>query len=100
MPFNRIVPHPLTSASVQTYAPAASGVYGISNAQEWIYIGETDNVQGALLDHIRDSSAPVMKKQPTGFVCEICDRTQRPARQDRLIVEYGPVCNRQPSRYS
>jgi hypothetical protein len=100
MPFDRIVPHPLTTASVMTYAPAVSGVYGISNAREWIYIGETDNIQGALLDHLQDSSAQVMKKQPTGFVCEVCDGSRRPARHNRLIVEYGPACNRLTARYS
>ena len=93
MPFDRIVPHPLTAASVQIYAPAVSGVYGISNAQEWIYIGETDNIQAALMGHLQDWSAQVMKKHPTGFVCEVCDGLRRPARQDRLIVEYGPACN-------
>jgi hypothetical protein len=100
MPFDRIVPHPLTGASVQTYAPAVSGVYGISNAEEWIYIGETDNIRGALLEHLQDRSANVMMKEPTGFVCEVCDGLRRPARHDRLIAEYGPACNRQPSRYS
>jgi hypothetical protein len=99
MPFDRIVPHPLTAVSVQAHAPAASGVYGISNAREWIYIGETDNIQGALLEHLQDLSAQVMKKQPTGFVCEVCDGLRRPARHTRLIVEYGPACNGRSSPY-
>lgn len=100
MPFERIVPHPLTAASVHTYAPSVSGVYGISNAREWIYIGETDNIQGALLEHLQDSSDQVMKKQPTGFVCEVCDGARRTGRQSRLIVEYAPACNGPSSRYS
>jgi hypothetical protein len=93
MPFDRFVPHPLTTASVRTYAPATSGVYGISNAREWIFIGAADNIQVALLDHLGDTGAAVMKKQPTGFVCEVCDQAHRPARQGRLILEYGPACN-------
>jgi hypothetical protein len=97
MPFDRFAPHPLTMADVRTYAPATSGVYGISNASEWIFIGAADNIQGALLEHLEDSGAAVMKKQPTGFVCEVCDAARRPARQGRLILEYEPACNQVPA---
>jgi hypothetical protein len=77
------------------YAPGVSGVYGISNAQEWIFVGEADNIQSALLSHLQDAQAPLMKRQPVGFVFEVCDRTRRVARQGRLVHEYEPVCNRQ-----
>jgi excinuclease UvrABC nuclease subunit len=101
MPFDRIVPRPLTTHGVRTFAPASPGVYGISNAHEWIYIGESDNIQASLLEHLQDSQARVMKKQPTGFVCELCDRAARSSRQDRLILEYESACNRlSTSRYS
>ena len=100
MPFERIVPRPLTKSGVQTYAPAAAGVYGISNANEWIYIGETDNIRQVLLEHLENPDSSVMKKHPTGFVCELCEGTRRPERQHRLILEYQPACHRQPSRYS
>jgi hypothetical protein len=97
MPFNQIIPLPFTSRTVGSHAPVASGVYGISNAREWIYIGETDNIQGALFHHLQDLYASLMKRQPTGFVFEICDGARRPARQDRLVLEYEPVCNRSSS---
>ena len=76
------------------YAPPTSGIYGISNAREWIYIGETDNIQGTLLTHLREPDTSPMKRQPTGFVFEICERERRPTRQDRLVLEYEPTCNR------
>jgi hypothetical protein len=94
MPFEQLTPRPFTSGAVQLYAPAASGVYGISNAREWIYIGETDNIRGALLGHLHDLYASLMKHQPTGFVFEVCDGARRPSRQDRLVLEYEPACNR------
>ncbi|HTA70675.1 MAG TPA: hypothetical protein VK776_20465 [Bryobacteraceae bacterium] len=94
MPFDRFIPTPFIVRTVQTHAPVASGVYGISNAREWIYIGATDNIQGALLHHLQDLGASLMKRQPTGFVFEICDEARRSARQDRLVLEYEPVCNR------
>jgi hypothetical protein len=97
MPFNQLVPRPFTPNSVQMYAPIASGLYGISNAREWIYIGETDDIQGALLAHLDDLYASLMKRAPTGFVFEVCERARRPSRQDRLVFEYEPTCNRHSS---
>ena len=99
MPFNQFVPRNFTLDAVQTYAPVASGLYGISNAREWIYIGETDNIQSALLGHLQELHTSLMKREPTGFVFEVCDQARRPARQDRLILEYGPACNRQGLRH-
>ena len=93
MPFSQLIPRRLLPVAVKNYAPRQSGVYGISNAQEWIYIGETDNIQDALLDHLGQSDTPLMKRQPTGFVFEICDGTSRPARLECLVAEYAPRCN-------
>lgn len=93
LPFNQPTPRPLQQVSIHNFAPTTSGVYGLSNAREWIYIGETDNIQRALLDHLTGSPTPTMNMHPTGFVFELCDRAHRPARQDRLVLEYGPVFN-------
>jgi hypothetical protein len=71
-----------------------SGVYGISNATEWIYIGEADNIQEALAEHLHEGNTALMKRRPTGFVFETCEWTRRPSRHDRLILEYEPTCNR------
>lgn len=98
MPFEQLTPRPFKPGAVRTFAPVASGVYGISNALEWIYIGETDNIQSALLGHLQDLYTSLMKRQPTGFVFEVCDGARRSARQDRLVLEYEPTCNRHSSR--
>ena len=94
MPFSQIIPRPLVAFAIQTYAPVLSGVYGISNAKEWLYIGQSDNIQSALLTHLREGNTPLMTRHPTGFVFEVCDSTSRSARQNRLVQEYGPSCNR------
>ena len=94
MPFDQFVPRNFTPYSVQTYAPITSGVYGISNAREWLYIGESDNIQSSLLTHLQDLKTSLMKRAPTGFVFEVCDQARRSARQDRLVLEYEPTCNR------
>ncbi len=96
MPFNYFTPRSLTPASVRANAPAASGLYGISNAREWLYIGETDNIQASLLNHLQQTDSALMKKLPTGFVFEVCDPAERRTRQDRLVFEYEPACNRMP----
>jgi len=94
MPFEQLTPRPFSSGAIQTYAPLSSGVYGISNSQEWIYIGETDNIRDALTGHLQDLTTSLMKRQPTGFVFEVCGGGSRSVRQDRLVLEYGPICNR------
>ena len=98
MPFEHLIPRPFVPGSIQTYAPMASGVYGISNALKWLYIGQTDDIRGALLTHFGEDESPLMMSKPAGFVFEVCDRSRRTARQDRLVHEYGPTCNSPPPR--
>lgn len=100
MPFNQFTPRNFTNESIQMYAPVTSGVYGISNAREWIYIGETDNIRNALITHLQGLKTALMKREPTGFVFEVCDPGQRSSRQDRLVSEYEPACNRQTRQAS
>ena len=94
VPFEQHIPRSLSASNIQTYAPMASGVYGISNGREWIYIGVTDDIRGSLIHHLRDGHTPLMQRRPTGFVYETCDAAHRTIRQDRLIQEYEPAFNR------
>lgn len=94
MPFDQFLPRSLTGVSVRANAPALSGVYGISNAREWLYIGETDNIQATLLSHLQQGDSELMRTRPTGFVFEVCDPAGRAARHLRLVFEYEPRCNR------
>ena len=91
-----MIPRSLTANGIRNFAPTLPGVYGISNAREWIYIGETENIQSALLDHMLKPGTSVMQHKPTGFVYEVCAPEARPTRQDCLVREYEPVCNRRP----
>jgi hypothetical protein len=94
MPFENQPARSFTAASIQKGAPAASGVYGISSAREWIFVGETDNILASLLDHLQESGTMLHGRRPTGFTYELCPYHSRLARQDRLVVELEPVCNR------
>jgi predicted GIY-YIG superfamily endonuclease len=93
VPFEQFMPRPFSIDNVQKFAPRARGVYGLSNAREWIYIGVSENIRGSLLEHLEARSSQLMKRQPTGFVYEVCPGDEC-ARQDRLIQEYEPTCNR------
>jgi hypothetical protein len=93
MPFERSVAHAFTASSIRNHAPFGPGVYGISNSREWIYIGETDNIQNRLFEHLQESGTFLKGRSPTGFVYEICGSDIRTKRRDRLIREYGPAGN-------
>lgn len=94
MPFEHFTPRSFTPISVRASAPSCSGIYGISNAREWIFIGESDDIQASLLHDLQISDSALQQHRPTGFVFELCPSSGRKARQDRLIMEYEPVCNR------
>ena len=98
MPFNQVIPRSFTLSAVRVYAPPMSGVYGISNAREWIYIGASDDIQASLLSHLKELQTNLMKRDPTGFVFEVCSHANRPARLNRLVAEYGPACRRASPR--
>lgn len=98
MPFEQVIPRALTWNGVRMFAPACPGVYGISNAREWIYIGESDNIQQSLVNHLQNAATELMRRRPTGFVFEVCPAESRHGRQDRLVREYSPVFNRKTRR--
>jgi hypothetical protein len=94
MPFANFPARVFTTASVHRDAPAGSGVYGLSNAREWIYIGETDNIKARLLEHLQEKNTFLTGRLPTGFTFELCPPYDRVARQNRLILELGPAWSR------
>jgi len=94
MPFQNILARTFRAAAVRREAPPVSGVYGLSNALEWIYVGETDNIQASLLGHLQDTGTSLMERLPTGFSFELCPPDRRLARQVRLVQELEPACNR------
>ena len=76
---------------------AKSGIYGISKTPEWIFIGDTDNIQASLGHYSQRGGLGIPEKIPAEFVFELCDAADRRAGQDRLVLEYEPACNRRLS---
>lgn len=93
MPFENSLAHAFTAGSIRAHAPALGGVYGISNAREWLYIGYSDNIQGALMAHRQERDSLLVRSGPTGFVFELSWPETQTERCQKLIREYGPVCN-------
>ena len=51
-----------TATSILKNAPASSGVYALSNAREWIFIGEASDIRARLLAFPSDQA----ERQPRG----------------------------------
>jgi hypothetical protein len=96
MPFNNAVKNAFSEAGILATAPRTSGVYGIFNANEWIYIGEAGDMEARLFDHLRgvsDQSTRIWERNPTGFICEACPAQSRVSRENSLVAELYPSAN-------
>jgi hypothetical protein len=82
-----------TEPSIKASAPQASGTYAIYNTENWIYLGETDNIQRRLLEHLRESGTCINRANPTAFIYELQLGVYRVSRQDALILALQPLCN-------
>ena len=70
------------------------GVYGLSNAREWVFVAAADDIRAALLGHLQEGDTVLKSRVPTGFTFEICHPSQTSARMTRLVRELTPVCNK------
>ncbi len=93
MPFESRFARAFTAVNIEREAPAASGVYGISNAKSWIFIDETENIRGSLMEYLANSSGSAANP-PSGFSFELSPSYNRTARRDRLIAELAPTQKR------
>ncbi len=91
MPFARHSGYSFTPASIRQNAPPWGGIYGLSNAQAWIFIGAAEDIRAALLDHVNGRDQTPDFHSVTGFTFEVCDTVERSRRCIRLIEELRPV---------
>ncbi len=82
--------------SIRANAPALSGVYALYRADAWVYIGESQNIQNRLLEHLNGvgDNLIILAARPTGFCFELHSALTRVARQDALIAQFHPLANR------
>jgi hypothetical protein len=94
MPFENHGNRSFTWISVDKNAPAASGIYGLSNSRQWIYVGVTANIQAELQKHLQSPNAFLRAHAPSGFTFELCPAERRVERQNQLVFELEPIGNR------
>lgn len=94
MPFANHGNRAFTMISVDNNVPAASGVYGLSNASQWIYVGETGNIHAELSRHLQHPNTFLKGNSPSGFTYELSSAGQRVARRNQLVFELDPIGNR------
>ena len=100
MPFENCFGRVFTAVTIEREAPEASGVYGISNSQRWLYIADTENIRASLMGYLAACAAN-SQDAPAGFSFELSPAYSRTARCDRLIAELAPLQNQSaatPSR--
>jgi hypothetical protein len=73
-----------TFEAVRRKAPGASGVYTIYTAQQWVYVGESDDIQQSLFRHLNDPNSSINRFGPLSFSFELAPADERRARQRAL----------------
>lgn len=94
MPFENCASQSFTAASIQKNAPECPGIYGLSNAREWIFIGEASDLRATLMQRLREVDTSVAIRNPTGFTFEMLSPGDCTSRQNQLVRELRPSCNR------
>jgi len=69
-------------------------VYGLSNARQWILVGETANIQAELRKHLQHPSDVLREHTASGYTYELSPAEYRVERQSQLIRELAPAGNR------
>ena len=80
-----------TKETILLFAPPTSGVYGLFNFDCQVFIGESANIQKALLRHQSETDFRSQHLQPTGFTFEPCPAELRKSKADELIAKFHPV---------
>ena len=91
--------HRLDEAIIASQVPAESGVYGLHNEHQQLFIGEAADLRDALLLHCQQSARFFRGRQPTHFAFETYDAQSRAQRAQALIAAHRPAV-RSPQPFS
>lgn len=80
-----------TREGILACAPPISGVYVLFNFDCQILIGESANIQEALLHHESETDFQSRHLRPTGFTFEPCAAELRKTKADELIARFLPA---------
>ena len=80
-----------TREAILACAPPTSGVYGLFNFDCQVFIGESANIQEALLRHMSETDFQSQHLRATGFTFEPCAAELRKHRAYELIARFRPL---------
>lgn len=83
--------------AIETNTPAKSGIYGCLNQNEWVYIGDANDIRGVLLTHANTGFGT---HSPTHFTYELWPPEVRRAKAWNRIVDHQPACNAQLKHFT
>jgi hypothetical protein len=78
---------------VEEKAPNASGVYVIYTPAQWVYVGQSDDLQKSLFGHLNEPGTCMGGFGPLSFSFELVPADARLARYQALLAELSPACN-------
>ena len=81
---------------IRAVVPSESGVFGLYNSHEHVFIAEADNLRKTLL-RLHTDMARFGFDLPTGFTFEISPSELRRTRLKQLLTEHEILLNAQPS---
>ena len=90
-----------TPRAVFDKAPKASGVYSIFTSKRWVYVGESDDIQQSLFNHLNEPGSCLQRFSPLSFSFELKapGRTTRYTRcLDCCAQVCMPRCMKEPQR--
>lgn len=80
-----------TREAILACAPPTSGVYALFNFDCQVFIGESANIQEALLRHESETDFQSRHLRPTVFSFELCAAELRKPKADELIARFHPL---------
>ena len=84
-----------TREAILACAPPTSGVYGLFNFDSQVFIGESANIQAALLRHESETDFQSQHLRPTGFTFESCAAELRKLKAAELTEKFRPLLQTQ-----
>lgn len=75
------------------YAPNASGVYALYNQQEWIYVGQSNDIQRRLREHLAEWGTCIKERGANSFQFELVDAAYLGQRENAWMAALRPTCN-------
>jgi hypothetical protein len=79
--------------SITRNAPTNSGVFMIHSRNKCVYVGESDDISGTLLEIYFDANPCLAEQDLTHFSFELAAPDARAQRQAESIRAFGPTCN-------